>query len=740
VTTTEHPVTPATVAEWRRRKEADGGLPPDGHNGQLVNGHGAPPVNGHNSGPPVNGHGEQPRNGYDGPSVNGHGEQPRNGRGDQSVNGGGGQSVNGGGGQSANGHNGQSANGHGGQSGHGEHPRNGNGGPPPGEEAKIRNGFRVAAYAATALPRQTSPAGPSEPGQPVYADAREKDPAEERQPGFAELQQAGLTAILSIAEAGAPPRPRPVVTSPPTTSASTAPAIPGRRPAAATRASRGGAALAWKRLNTPRVILLCILAVQVILSLRLVWSNTAFMDEALYLWAGHMEIAHLLYGSAIPAFPTYFSGAPVIYPVLGAITDAYGGLALARLLSLAFMLASTALLYAATKRLFGHRAGLGAAAVFAVLGPVQMLGAFATFDAMSIFLLALSSWLVIRAEGRYSEFFLLAAALVMALANATKYTSVLWDPIIIALAMLTVTQSRLSRRVMRGARLTVYSLFALGGTLFWAGGHAYVQGILFTTLLRRAGGTPASMLTVAADSFNWVGIVFILGAIGIGISFTESFRTRLLCSTLVAAILLAPIEQGRIHILTSLHKHVAFGAWFAAVVAGYTLARAAEVHKAKGWRAIVVVAGIAAFLGIPQADASYRTWPDSSQMISDLAPVLASAHCPCLIAENNVVNYYLLRQTIAERFTGAFSFYYWDGPRRRVLHGYPAYEQAIVSHFFHVVEIDPDEDPGIYAPVTRALAEAPGWQLVGKESSGNPRKPFEIWRYNPTWSSSGARH
>ncbi len=33
------------------------------------------------------------------------------------------------------------------------------------------------------------------------------------------------------------------------------------------------------------------------------WSNTAFPDEALYLWAGHLEWSHWLYGTAIPAFP-----------------------------------------------------------------------------------------------------------------------------------------------------------------------------------------------------------------------------------------------------------------------------------------------------------------------------------------------------------------------------------------------------------------------------------------------------
>jgi hypothetical protein len=356
---------------------------------------------------------------------------------------------------------------------------------------------------------------------------------------------------------------------------------------------------------------------------------------------------------------------------------------------------------------------------------------------MSVFLLALSTWLVIRAQGGFSELLLIAAGLVMAVADATKYASTLWDPIIIAVAVLTASQSGWWWSLMRGARLTCYTLVALAIALFRLGGHAYVQGILFTTLTRQAGGTPASALTVFSDSFNWVGIVFVLAVIGLGISFTQGIRTRLLCGTLTAAILLAPAEHARIHILTSLHKHVTFGAWFAAIIAGYALARAFEVNKAKGWRVVAIAVGLTAFLGIPQADAAYRVWPDSSQMISTLAPVITEAHCPCLITENNVVNYYLLRETIGDKFIGAFSFYYWDGPRRQVLHGLPAYRQAIASHYFRVVEVDPDENPAIYAPVTEALAAAPGWQLIDRIPSGNPRKPFEIWRYSPPGNDSG---
>ena len=85
-------------------------------------------------------------------------------------------------------------------------------------------------------------------------------------------------------------------------------------------------------------------------------------------------------GATVPDFATYFSGAPVIYPALGALASSIGGLAAARILSLCCMLAATALLYVVAKHLFGGWAAIAGSVVFAAIGPTQFLGAFATFD------------------------------------------------------------------------------------------------------------------------------------------------------------------------------------------------------------------------------------------------------------------------------------------------------------------------------------------------------------------------
>src|ERR1700735_4921651 len=137
----------------------------------------------------------------------------------------------------------------------------------------------------------------------------------------------------------------------------------------------------WRRIPSGWLLVL-VLIVQAALSLRLLRADTAFQDEAAYLWAGHLEWAHWLHGTPIPAFPSFLSGAPVIYPPLAAVADNIGGLAAARILSLLFMLGSTALLWDVSNRLSGRRAAFFSAALFAILGPTLHLGAFAPYAAM----------------------------------------------------------------------------------------------------------------------------------------------------------------------------------------------------------------------------------------------------------------------------------------------------------------------------------------------------------------------
>ena len=111
------------------------------------------------------------------------------------------------------------------------------------------------------------------------------------------------------------------------------------------------------------------------MSFRLLHASFANGDESLYIYSGHQLIHEFWHGGGSPYYETYFSGAPVIYPVLAAMADHIGGLVLVRLMSLAFILTATGLLYATARRLFGYWPAVVAIGLFAALGITQSLGA-----------------------------------------------------------------------------------------------------------------------------------------------------------------------------------------------------------------------------------------------------------------------------------------------------------------------------------------------------------------------------
>ena len=406
----------------------------------------------------------------------------------------------------------------------------------------------------------------------------------------------------------------------------------------------------WQGLTRGPWPLVAILAVQALLSLRLIWSNTAFGDEALYLWTGHLEWTHWEYGTPIPDFATYFSGAPVVYPPLAALADSLAGLAGARILSLVFMLGATALLYTTANRLFSSRqAALFACALFAGLGPTADLGAFATYDAMAIFLLALATSLAIRATGRAGELLLICAALSMALADSTKYASLLWNPVVIALAGL-AAPGGIWRGATRAFRLTCYLAAVLLPALFALGGSPYIRGISFTTLDRYASGNAVSAAAILANSAYWAGLLVFLALVGVVAAGSAPSsgpgylrRPRLTAAVLAAAAVLAPLHQAQIHTLTSLYKHVVFGCWFGAAAAGVALAKARSVNEAKGWRIGVAAVVFVGILGVGQASNMFAFWPDTARLTAAVRQALPTASGQLLAAnaDGHVISYYL---------------------------------------------------------------------------------------------------
>jgi hypothetical protein len=331
--------------------------------------------------------------------------------------------------------------------------------------------------------------------------------------------------------------------------------------------------------------LLALLAVQAALTLKLARWAYASGDEGRYIYAGHQLIYELWHGGGSPFYETYFSGAPVVYPVLAAMADYIGGLLAVRLMSLFFMLAATCLLFGVARRWFGYWPGLLAAGLFAGIGLTQDLGALATYDAMSLMLVTVAAYCASRAsdQERYSTRWLFAVPLALLAANATKYASVLFDPVVIGVAALQVSAHGVRRILQRVVALTVATATLLAVALL-VGGRAYLNGVISSTFSRQAddpafagtttGQDNLTSRVVVNDSLDWIGAVLVLCLLALLLSLVlRRYRQHApMLAVLLVGGLLVTIEGVHLHSIESMYKHDDFGVWFSAAGAGALVA------------------------------------------------------------------------------------------------------------------------------------------------------------------------
>ena len=484
-----------------------------------------------------------------------------------------------------------------------------------------------------------------------------------------------------------------------------------------------------------RAVLLAILAVQAVLSLRM--HNTAFEDEALYLSAGHQELAHLVYGVPLPNdYASFFSGSPVLYPILGALADTWGGLAAARHVSLLTMLAATGLLYSLTRRLFNERIGLCAAVIFSVTESAIFLGNFATYDAPALCLLALAAWIVVRTSSFRWPVYLLAAP-VAALAVGTKYAALLFVPSIVALAAAAAWPQRGRRALIPAAALAIATGGLLAGALHLAGPD-YLIAVKSTTTARAHGTTP--VMTLLKDCLLWGALPFALavtGTVAYALRPTNEpgehiapaggrLRRVTLGVVLTGTALLAPADQMHLHTATSFQKHIGFGLLFAAPMAGVGLARIIGDHFRRA-QVGVAIWGLALMLGMVQANDIFHSWADSRPLVAELSRYL-QPHAHYLVEAAEVPTYYLMHNPDARpsQFVSTY-FISYTGSNGIPMTGNAGFEAAVRQGYFHVIAYDDTVTVPLDNILARMLQADSSYRLAAALPNSDGLGTYYIW-------------
>jgi hypothetical protein len=146
--------------------------------------------------------------------------------------------------------------------------------------------------------------------------------------------------------------------------------------------------------------------------------------------------------------------------------------------------------------------------------------------------------------------------------------------------------------------------------------------------------------------------------------------------SLCGTALLAPAYQVHLNTHVSLHKHIGYGLLFAAPMAGVGISRLVGAHFRRPELGILVWVTLL-ILGMAQSQDTYSVWPDSSRLISTVAPrVTTGGHY--LVGANWVPQYYLRLQSQPDQWTSMYSISYTDR-RGEHLVGEAGYRAAIAE-------------------------------------------------------------
>jgi hypothetical protein len=347
--------------------------------------------------------------------------------------------------------------------------------------------------------------------------------------------------------------------------------------------------------STPRWVgrapLIALLVLLAALSLRL--SNTAFIDEALYINAGHDYLTHWLTGDGVEPYGDSFSGVPFVYPVFAAVLDTLGGLLLVRGFSLLCVLAATIFVYRALADLGYRREGVLAAAVFALTGPVVFAGALATFDALVIAMLAAAFWTGVQ-KGWASA---VATGAILGLVPVMKYTGAIFIPVVLGVVFLT---SPRWRAVLAGVIAA-----AIPGAAWFAWSDQIAAGIAFTTADRTA-LSPYSAGELVAWMALDIGILILIALVGGLLLARRGPGHALLGLGLLGGGAALPAAQLILGEAVSFDKHMAYSALFLAPLAGYALAKLSR----RTWKLLPVTVLLltALLFGVSRSDAMFSSW------------------------------------------------------------------------------------------------------------------------------------
>jgi len=466
---------------------------------------------------------------------------------------------------------------------------------------------------------------------------------------------------------------------------------------------------ALAKLHVP---LLVILIFQGVVSLTL--RNTAFQDEALYLYAGQQYFHALMGGPAVvEPYGLYFSGTPYFYPVIAGALDAWRGLEAARLLSLVCMLGATMMVYVLTKHLFNRQSALLAAALFAMQGNVLFLGRLATYDAMSLAFLSLAVVLALRASTAKWPFLALSIGPVLLFAVAAKYAGLLWVPSVLAILGWQTLRAHGWRQAVVRVGIVVTVMVSLLAVAMFSARADLLAGLRATTTGRVA-LLSAARRVLLERSLTIAGLLLALALIGVALS---GWRRLPLTLMLFGSGLLAPAYHIYKTEAVSLHKHIAFGFLFVAPLAGHAVPRLIGAGGRdsinRRWLVSLAVCLVVFGVGLHQAQGYFSEWSNSNQAIHVMRTQVRPNAGRVLSEESEVERYYM-QDIVAFWQWNHLNWFQYTDAQGTTMTGEPAYKAAIADGYFDLVVLRYGANAAMANAIDGGLRDGTRYEPIAK--------------------------
>lgn len=495
---------------------------------------------------------------------------------------------------------------------------------------------------------------------------------------------------------------------------------------------------ATTRLNSALLPILFIIALQVIYSLTML-NNSAFQDEALYVYAGSEYVNWLTTNQPVhESYGLYFSGLPYFYPLLAGILNEMGGFEFARLLSTVSIAVTTFCTYLSTRKLFDYRSALYATILFAFQSSILFMSRLATYDAMCLALASIGLTIVLHYGQRTDRSLIISAvgcAILLLIAVLSKYAALMFVPSIIAVLAWSIFSRRFSVKnflIACGISILVLLIIVSGIALVLFLDKTVYEGILLTTADRQ--------ILYIVDRFVLLQRAVLESGIIIGLAIVgfllvpKSYRTM----PIYLVILGTTFIPAAYHIYkaesVSFQKHLGYGALFGAMLAGYALMRCENALKqfqmTSKWALGLSLVIITFIVGTTQATSYFNEWPNLSQANQEIRTLVRPGVGRYLAEESEVYRFYLRDVTESWQWQHFYWFYYTDRDGTQ-LQGADAYIAALRDGYFEVVILRYFSAPELMSRIKNELVNGGNYELLDQipVSSIYGETEVFIWRH-----------